>query len=650
MKKILLIILFLFFQSFFAQETLKEIEEIAESELKSSSQLVNFQANPNTSNYDVIYQKLELTVDPAVYFISGNVTTDFVALENMNTITFDLNTITDTSDSFYQSRLTVGSVMMNGQFLDFNHNTSTKELWITFPATLNAGSTNSVSVSYAGAPSSDEAAFTKSSHGGTPIIWTLSEPFGARDWWPCKQDLNDKIENIDVFITAPSLYRSVTNGVELGIVDNGNGTKTTHFQHNYPIPAYLVAIAITNYSIFTQQAGSAPNEFPIVNYIYPENFTAAQNSLAITVPIMELFEELFETYPFANEKYGHAQFGWGGGMEHTTVSFMGSFGRGLIAHELAHQWFGNKITCGTWNDIWLNEGFATYLAALVIENFDGNSAFISHKSGLINNITSQSSGSVYLSDSEATNVNRIFSSRLSYNKGAMVVHMLRWKLGDEIFFQALKNYLTDPSLAYGYAVTDDLKYHLENTSGMDLTEFFDDWIYKQGYPSYSILVANTGNNQILVTINQTQSNSSVSFFEMPIPIQLNGASGQTVTVVLDHSSNGQQFLIDVPFIVTNASFDPEKHIISKNNDTTLGIPSLDWTQIIQILPNPANEYISIEIPKTITLEKVSVLNQLGQMVSSSIDRKLNVNSLSNGVYYLHISTSAGTFYKKFIKN
>ena len=650
MKKILLIIFLISFQSFFAQDTLTEIEEIAESELKSSSQLINFQANPNTANYDVVYQKLELSIDPAVYFISGNVTTHFVALENMSTITFDLSTITNTSDNFYANRLTVGSVMRNGESLVFNHNTATKELVITFPNSLTAGTTNIISVSYAGAPNSGEDAFTKSSHGGTPIIWTLSQPFGARDWWPCKQDLNDKIDSIDVFITAPSQYVSVTNGLQMGIVDNGNGTKTTHYQHNYPIPSYLVAIAITNYSIFTQQAGTAPNEFPIVNYIYPENLTSAQNSLAVTIPIMALFEELFETYPFANEKYGHAQFGWGGGMEHTTVSFMGNFGRGLIAHELAHQWFGNKVTCGTWNDIWLNEGFATYLSALVIENFDGSAAFTSHKNSLINNITSQLGGSVYLSASEATNVNRIFSSRLSYNKGAMVVHMLRWKLGDADFFQALKNYLIDPTLAFGYAITDDLKYHLETTSGLDLTEFFNDWVYKQGYPSYSITVANSAVNQALITVNQSQSNSSVSFFEMPIPVRLNGANGQTLTVVLEHTSNGQQFLVDVPFQVTSATFDPEKNIISKNNNTTLGISSLDWTTIIQLLPNPTKDYLSIEIPETISLEKVSVLNQLGQTVYSGSDSKLNVISLSNGVYYLNISTSAGTFYKKFIKN
>jgi aminopeptidase N len=651
MKKYLLITLLTCINPLFAQDFLKEVNEIAEAELKSSSQLVNFQANPNTANYDVTYQKLEFTIDPAVYFISGNVTTQFLALENMNTITFDLSSITSISNPYYNNRITVGSVMMNNQSLSFNHNIFTKELIITFPTSLIAGTSHSVSVSYAGAPDDSEDGFTKSSHSGTPIIWTLSEPFGARDWWPCKQDLNDKIDSLDVFITAPSEYVSVTNGLEMGIVDNGNGTKTTHFQHNYPIPAYLVALAITNYSVFTQQAGTAPNEFPIVNYIYPENLTSAQNSLAVTLSIMELFENLFETYPFSNEKYGHAQFGWGGGMEHTTVSFMGSFGRNLIAHELAHQWFGNKVTCGTWKDIWLNEGFATYLSGLVVEGLDDEASFVNWKNSMIQNITSQTGGAVYLTDSEALNVSRIFSSRLSYNKGAMVVHMLRWKLGDAIFFQALKNYLADPALAFGYAITEDLQYHLENASGINLTEFFNDWVYNQGYPSYTLTVANNAVNQALITVNQTQSNSNnVSFFEMPIQVRLNGAGGQTVDVVLNHTSNGQQFIVNVPFAVTSATFDPNKHIISKNNSTTLGIKTVDWSNVIQLLPNPTSNYLTIEVPETMQIENITVFNNLGQVVSSSNEKVLMVSTFSNGVYYVNLTTSEGTFHKKFIKN
>ena len=379
----------------------------------------------------------------------------------MTTVTFDFSKITNTSDTHYANRIIVSSVKQNGNNVAFTHS-NTNELIITLQSTLLTGNSSAVEINYSGAPPSNNSGyFAQTTHNGSPIIWTLSEPFGARDWWPCKQDLNDKVNSIDVYITAPSQYIAVSNGVETTAPVISGANKTTHFHHGYPIPAYLVAIAVSNYSVYNQTGGTAPNQYPIINYIYPEDLTTYQPQLDQTPAILDLYENLFEVYPFHTEKYGHAQFGGGGGMEHTTVSFMDGFSRGLIAHEMAHQWFGDKVTCGTWNDIWLNEGFATYLATLVIENFDGLAAFVAEKQSMIDYITSSPNGNVYLTDVQATNVNRIFNSRLSYDKGAMVLEMLRFKMGDVAFFQALKNYLADTNLAFKYAATSDLKAHLE---------------------------------------------------------------------------------------------------------------------------------------------------------------------------------------------
>lgn len=636
MKKIFPFILFIFISNSFAQNTLDTIHSIAEAEMKSASAMMNFAVNPNTLNYDVTYQKLEFTVNPAVYFISGKVTTTFTALSSMTNVIFDL-----TND------LTVSSVKQNNLPVAFSQ--SAEEVTITLQNALTTGNSATVEITYSGAPSDTESAFTTSSHSGSPILWTLSEPYGARDWFPCKQDLNDKIDSIDVYITAPSIYTSVANGVEVSQTTNGNGTKTTHFSHGYPIPAYLIAIAVTNYQIFTQTAGTAPNTFPIVNYLYPETFSASQSSLAVTLPIMNLFETLFETYPFSDEKYGHAQFGWGGGMEHTTVSFMGSFGRELIAHELGHQWFGDKITCGSWNDIWLNEGFATYLSGLVIENLDGVTQFRNWKNGLINNITSQNGGSVYVPESQINNVSRIFSSRLSYNKGAMVVNMLRYKLGDTNFFQGMKNYLADTDLAYGYADSADLKSHLETVSGLSLTEFFNDWVYGEGYPSYQFLVENLANNQVKITVNQTQSHPSVSFFEMPVPVRLNGANGQVLNLVLDHINNNQVFIENVPFTVTSMTFDPEKQLISKNNQVTLNTDAFEFSAI-RLYPNPTSSLLNLQLPSDMKVEKVVFYNALGQVIKTSSNTSWDVSSFANGVYFLKVFNKSGAKTFTFIKS
>lgn len=637
MKKLYLSFFTLLSFTFYSQTDDVEFNQLREAEMKSAASIQNFTINPNTQNYDVTYHKLELTVNPATYYIAGKITTTFTALANMNTITFDLD-----------EALTVSNVKRNGVDLSFTQNTN-KELVINFPTTISNGSNATVEITYTGAPPSNGfGSFEIDTHNGTPVMWTLSEPFGARDWWPCKQDLNDKVNSIDVYITAPVAYQAVSNGLEQSAIVNGNGTKTTHFHHGYPIPAYLIAIAVTNYQIYTQTAGTTTT-FPIVNYFYPENFATAQSSCSVTPSIINLFETLFEPYPFNTEKYGHAQFGWGGGMEHTTVSFMGGWSRGLIAHELAHQWFGDKITCGTWNDIWLNEGFAEYLSGLVVENFDGASSFVSWKNSKINNITSLPTGAVYLTDTEAENVNRIFSSRLTYNKGSMVVHMLRWKMGDTAFFQAVRNYLADSNLAYAYAISTDLKSHLEAVYGSSLTEFFNDWLYNQGYPSYNITVQNWGAGQAKITVNQTQSHASVSFFEMPLEIRLTDVDGTPHDVVVNNTTNAQEFIVSVPFVVSGATFDPNKHIISANNTVTLSANTFEFDETISIYPNPADDVLNIKMPTSSTINQVFVFNSLGQLVLTSTENSIPITSLSSGVYRIKIESSKGTIHKNFIK-
>ncbi len=625
----------------FSQSESEEFDRMVESEMKSASSIQNLRVNPNTLNYDVTYHELRFTVDPdnTTPFISGVVKTTFRALANMNSVTFDMATA-----------LVVSSVTMNSSNLTFNQ--SNYELNITLPSTLTTGNSATVIITYAGSPPQAEGAFTRSLHSGIPVIYTLSEPFGARDWWPCKQDLNDKIDSFDIYITCPLAYIGVSNGLLQSQTTSG-GNITRHFKHNYPIPAYLISLNVTNYTTYNIQAGlgTAQNPFfPINNYLYPEGNTAAvQTAINQTVPVMNVFEQKFGFYPYRNEQYGHVQFGWNGGMEHTTMSSMGSWGRSLIAHELAHQWFGDKITCGTWRDIWLNEGFAEYLSGLVVESLDGVPSFISWKANKINNITSATNGAVYLTETEALNVNRIFSSRLTYNKGSMVVHMLRWKMGDANFYQAVQNYLNDSNLAYGYAITTDLKAKLEAVHGSNLDEFFNDWVYNQGYPTYNITAQNWGAGQAKIIVNQTQSDPSVTFFEMPLEIRLSGAGGLTHDVVVEHTSNGQEFIVSVPFVVTGVTFDPNKHIISRNNVATLTSNSFDLEQTISVYPNPANDELHLMMPTSVQLEKVEIFNTLGQLVGQKTDHDFSISELASGIHLLKITTSEGVIHKNFVK-
>ena len=252
-------------------------------------------------------------------------------------------------------------------------------------------------------------------------------------------------------------------------------------------------------------------------------------------------------------------------MEHQTCSFMVNMGQNLIAHELAHQWFGNRVTCRSWEDIWLNEGFATHLASMYTQNNNPATA-ISNRSAAINLITSQPGGSVWVDNISSSA--RIFDNRLSYYKGSHLLYMLRWLLSDAVFFTGVTNYLQDPALAYGFATTADLKQHLEDASGKNLTYFFDQWFTGQGYPSFHVEWFTSG-NKVQVKLSQSTSHASVGFFQLPVPLLFkNTVTGQQKLIVLDNVANGQVFLENIGFVPDAVDFDPEKWLITRDNTIT----------------------------------------------------------------------------------
>ncbi|TXK72934.1 M1 family aminopeptidase [Mesonia sp. K4-1] len=644
MKYSYLFLFFIIFQSAFAQQLVDEDFEICKAERLSAEKRIQFVSNSNTGNYDVNTQELNLQLDPSVAYIEGVITTTFTAKQSLSSIIFDL-----------AANMQVNEVT-NSSNQTLSHSRSGDELIINLNSTLAAGQTYTLSIDYEGNPiRSGFGSFEQTTHNGHEVIWTLSEPYGAKAWWPCKQDLNDKIESVDIFLTVPRFNSNneenipVANGLEVSNSFIGN-SKTVHFSHDYPIPAYLIAVAVTNYAVINNNYSFNGMNFPLIDYVYPEDLASATQDLQETAPILNLFSTLFGNYPYENEKYGHAQFGWGGGMEHTTISFMGNFSRGLIAHEMAHQWFGDKVTCGSWKDIWLNEGFATYLSGLVVEDFDGASAFNNWKESKVLQITSQPDGAVYLSDNDTLSVGRIFSGRLSYSKGAMVLHMLRKKLGDADFYQATQNYLDDPALAYGYAKTPDFRQKLEQQSGLSLTEFFDDWIYGEGFPTFSAYVTQPTSSSVNLTLNQTQSHPSVSFFETLLPVRLLGANGEILDTTVEHTSNNQQFTIPVNFTVVDVEIDPQYDVITLNSTANLSISNAK-AELFKVYPNPAQDKIYFsQVQKPIQHIEIFDLNGRSVITEKQNFKEVNVESLSQGIYLLKVNfEDATSTTKKLIK-
>jgi len=586
-------------------------------------------ANANNRS-DIRYCRLHWTVDPAVKYIKGEVMTVFEPTESVSSLDFDFSTA-----------LTMDSIRYHGQKIAFNH--SGDLLSVLFPSTLPPFLEDSITFFYKGEPTSTGfGSFEVNMHDNTPVMWTLSEPYGAMEWWPCKQALNDKIDSVDIFITNPLGYRAASNGLLLSET-SVNGQTTAHWKHRYPIAAYLICMAVTNYVEYENLVPYNGETTKIVNYVYPESIAAAQNGTFEVVAQMQLYNELFGLYPFHKEKYGHAQFGWGGGMEHQTMTFVGGWGFELLGHELAHHWFGDKVTCGSWEDIWLNEGFATYLSGLCYEHLQPV-WWPNFKQTRINSATSQPDGSVRVNDT--TSVDRIFSGRLSYAKGAMVLHMLRWVCGDDAFFAGVRNYLNDPALAYGYAHTADLKHHLELVSGKNLDGFFADWYYGEGYPSYKIDWSVDQAHVVTIKMGQTQSHPSVSFYEMPVQLTLSNGVLDT-TVVFNHTFDGQVFTIPLDFSPTALLFDPNLWIISRDNFvqelTSTGEPKPQY--YMEIIPNPSPKNITVHLTvPTGGIVKLNLFQADGKLVESrnvTAHQGLNILTLDgparvSGWYYLRL--------------
>lgn len=594
------------------------------------------------TNIDVIYTRFCWDVDPAVRFVKGNLSKHFKALVDVSSIIFELN-----------NNMVIDSIIFRGNEVTWAY-ISDFEFSVELAATVVQNEIDSLKIYYQGTPVTESGfgSFETAEHEGVPVMWTLSEPYGAKDWWPGKNDLHDKIDSIDVMIRTPSQYRAVSHGMLQSEIPDGNHT-VYHFKHRYPIVSYLVAFAVTNYVVFTQYAVLNGDSIPIINYVYPEDSATIASQVANTYEMLQLFDTLFTPYPFRNELYGHAQFSRVGGMEHQTMSFMGYFSHDIISHELAHSWFGNMVTLSSWHDIWVNEGFATYSTGLSFEHMYDGYWWPVWKNIAVTRITAEPDGSVYVEDT--TSVSRIFNSRLSYYKGAYLLHMIRWIIGDQAFYTAIRNYLNDPMLAYRFATHDDVKSHFEAASGRDLTSFFDKWYYGEGYPIYGIEVLNLqDSDELLVTIHQQTSHPSVEFFDMPVPLRLYG-EGQEIDLLCNHTFSGQQFIFPrPPFSIDSVKFDPDLWLIATLDYISLGISSVNQ-QAINVYPNPANDYLEVSIADR-WVEEVSIFNISGQEVylkpfSQSNEKfKIDISQLQKGIYILKVKTGSGIYSGKFVKN
>jgi aminopeptidase N len=392
-------------------------------------------------------------------------------------------------------------------------------------------------------------------------ITTQAEPFVAGCWWPCKDDTRDKADSVKVRVTTDSFNTVVSNGVLLSDVDNGDDTHTVTWFERWPMVTYLVSLCVTEYNHAQTTWEWEGQDMPMHDWSWGLSTGDQQFVLQSGLASLEALSTRYGAYPFLDEKYGHAQYTWGGAMEHQTCSSMGFYNEAVIAHELAHQWFGDKITCDTFHHIWLNEGWATYSEALHFEHHLGTQALHDY----MDYEEYFGAGTIYVENPYTDN---IFDGNLSYSKGSWVVHMLRHVVGEDAFWQAVHAYLGPNEREFHRtADTDEFRGFMEAAHGADLSWFFDQWIMGQYYPDYEYFWSATPGgipNSWTVNLGVVQAQTPArQTFSMPVDCRVTYSDGFSETRVLtnDQPAMAYTFIAQGHGEPLSVELDPEDWIL-----------------------------------------------------------------------------------------
>lgn len=602
-------------------------------------------ADAGEGDYDIKHLRFNLQVTDTALYMQGYVTTTAqVVVAAMNTYVFELDTL-----------MTIDSVKINGTRLPVTTTLGYLRK-VAFHSPMYLGAMFTAQVYYHGAAPAGSGYFNGVTHSttahGTHVMYTQSDPWVARVWWPVKQSVNDKIDSVDMFITTPNGVKDGSCGVLVNVDSTSlPGFTTYHWQTHYPITYYLISLAVARYTedkYYWPIAGSSDsvlihNFFLDTATFYPA-FKSNFDSVGM---IMDHFNSLFGRYPFWKEKYGMCYTTLPGGMEHQTMTTIGVPNISVIAHELAHQWFGDNVSYAEWGDVWLSEGFATFSEQLFADRFHGPAAARTVRSQTISRVTNDPCGMLYVNDT--SRADSLFDGRRVYAKGAGVVTMLRYLAPhDSLFFTGLRTY--QQLYGNGHARTSDMKAIMEHYYGMNLDTFFNQWIYGRGYPVYTTTWNQKGSKVIVKLVQAQSCPAHTGHFTTPIEVQLRTASGDT-TIRLYNTADTQLFTFTWFPAVTSVVLNPNAITVCKQNgnvrkDTSLVALTGNMLKRseLKVFPNPSKNHWQIDqLPEETALVLTDNNGRtVWQGTSSKGSTTIPGERLPTGNYFLKMTDNSGS--------
>jgi aminopeptidase N len=544
--------------------------------------------------WDVTHYQLVLLPDFETESLQGYIAVSFTTLESgLDHIDLDLY------DEF-----TIDDVHIDYESLAYD--LSLDVLRIYFPRSLQLGESLTVNIDYRGTPEPTGALgldFDVTA-AGRPILATISEPFYARSWWPCKDTTTDKA-TVDLRVVVPeNMYVASAGTLEEVIYDGGRAVY--HWFSDYPISTYNVSLAVTEYVSWTENYISSEGvEFPLEFHVFPEDEQVARFEFERVGQMIDFFSDLYGPYPFPDEKYGMAELVLAGAMEHQTMTSYGDFFltgdryyEGIVAHELSHSWWGNLVTLRNWDDLWLHEALATFSDGLWREHIDGRAEYI--------DFLQQRSASCCGFNGPISPPVKLFNQTV-YQKGAWMLHMLRELIGDTDFFAALRRLTANPELRYQNFGETDFVEAFEAQTGQDLSWFFDQWLRRTGRPEIAVAPEAGGpvDQTVWIKVSQTQQDPEWRF---PLRLRVQLPSGP-VDLDIFITERTTEFVVNVAEWPTSIEIDPDVQLLHFDTGSVLvtAAPesSRHRTKLLRNTPNPFNPRTTLRFslaePATIRL-------------------------------------------------